>query len=407
VGWYYVDADSTGYQGHGWLQVTHNHMSTLDIIMQEKGAYPSWSDAAPVISSITVTPADPYYGQIIRLSVVASDPDNSCVPGPWTTCPPPPDGLTYRWSSKCKGVDTAGTFSAATSMSTDFTSSCHGTEVIEVTVTDSKGIFSGATLGVPYTAEGGTVNLLVNHYPSIDDLVGTDAQVHPGQTIGLELSASDIDGDPLTASWSATCGSFDDATSFAPVWTAPATTGDCTLSVSVHDDHGPYSKAQGSLVLHVRDEFLSLAPFAEECDKTTWVCVAASSGATASLVPGGLSLSKDADTTVAYSAGADILGVAGVPFTSASFDTTGAFAPGSPRLTLLYSGGSCTLDTMPAPVGNTYTLTYPAASPYSYQVCPHIIDDEPLIGAYLVIDGMGAAQTITLTNIKVNGVAVQ
>ena len=55
--------------------------------MQEKNGPPTWSDAAPRIESITVTPADPYYGQTVRLMVVASDANASCGAFGCTTTP--------------------------------------------------------------------------------------------------------------------------------------------------------------------------------------------------------------------------------------------------------------------------------------------------------------------------------
>jgi hypothetical protein len=136
--------------------------------------------------------------------------------------------------------------------------------------------------------------------------------------------------------------------------------------------------------------------FAVDCDPKTWACVPTASGASSTVDADGLHLSKDADTaTDAYSAGADILGIAGAPFMSATFDTTGVVSGGSPRFVLKYGSTDCMLDN-PTRTGNTYAFT--AAS--TYFPC---VTDANLTGLEIVADGMGNAQTITLTDITVNG----
>lgn len=400
VGWYYVDADSTGYQGHGWLQVKLLQMSTLNIVMQEKAGPPAWSDAAPSITSISVTPSNPYYGQTIHLAVVATDADASCGFYGCTT-----DPLSYEWASKCNGAPTTGVFAAANAMQTDFTSSCHGIETISIKVTDSKGIFSGAEVAVPYSPQGGTVNIGFNHYPTITKIAATDAQVLPGQTINLTLTADDVDENDrnaLTATWSASCGSFDDATSFTPVWTAPTVNGDCTLYVNVYDGHGQYSYAHGSLVVHVGAVFTS-QPFVVECNADYSSCpvVATSTGASAAWSGNSLVLTK---TNPADAAGLSILGESQA-LTSLAFDVSGYCGAGSPRFNVFYEGTSvysffgCVYGTH-----NGSTVTFAPADATNSNGTTGLPAGAGLIKKVeIVMDEVGTA---TLSNIKVNGSVV-
>jgi hypothetical protein len=79
-------------------------------------------------------------------------------------------------------------------------------------------------------------------------LSGTPNPVNPSGTVNLSVTASDSFGHTLTYGWSSTCtgglppGSFDDASSTTPTWTAPANaTGvsqSCALKVTVNDRHG-------------------------------------------------------------------------------------------------------------------------------------------------------------------------
>ena len=78
-----------------------------------------------------------------------------------------------------------------------------------------------------------------NAAPIIDALTASGSQAAPGSSVRLNLAAHDPNpGDVLTYAWTATGGSFNDATIADPVWTAPSTTGLYTLSVTVADQLG-------------------------------------------------------------------------------------------------------------------------------------------------------------------------
>jgi hypothetical protein len=87
-----------------------------------------------------------------------------------------------------------------------------------------------------------------NAAPVIDAIALSTTSVLPGGTVSVSVTAHDPNGDPLTYSWSATGGSFDDSSSTSPVWTAPGTGGTQTLSLVVTDSH----QASASVMLQIQ-----------------------------------------------------------------------------------------------------------------------------------------------------------
>jgi hypothetical protein len=75
--------------------------------------------------------------------------------------------------------------------------------------------------------------------PVIDAVSASQSAVGPGATVRLEVTAHDPDPlDSISISWSATAGSFDDATRAVVTWTAPSAPGPCQISVRVSDLQG-------------------------------------------------------------------------------------------------------------------------------------------------------------------------
>ena len=62
--------------------------------------------------------------------------------------------------------------------------------------------------------------------------------VEPSQTSNVTAPATDADGDPITYTWSTTCGTFSTTNGQNSVWTAPAVPGDCLLTVTARDNRG-------------------------------------------------------------------------------------------------------------------------------------------------------------------------
>jgi hypothetical protein len=106
-------------------------------------------------------------------------------------------------------------------------------------------------------------NAFNNHAPVFDTLTASASTVLPLGTVSLGVTAHDPDTatDPNNRisgyTWLASCGTFSDATSQSPIWTAPADAQTCTLSITVTDDCGTASAACNSSVtasLQVRVE---------------------------------------------------------------------------------------------------------------------------------------------------------
>lgn len=93
-------------------------------------------------------------------------------------------------------------------------------------------ILVGAASGAAAPSSG-------NRAPSIEAVVGSSVEVTPGGAIRLRALAGDLDeGDTLSYTWQAADGVFDDAHSATPTWTAPASSGQQTLTLVVKDSHG-------------------------------------------------------------------------------------------------------------------------------------------------------------------------
>jgi hypothetical protein len=71
--------------------------------------------------------------------------------------------------------------------------------------------------------------------PVIEQVALSRDLVAVGGQVSLDLRVRAFQGGVPAIAWSATCGSFDDATRGSPVWTAPGVPGSCDLAVAVSD----------------------------------------------------------------------------------------------------------------------------------------------------------------------------
>lgn len=89
-----------------------------------------------------------------------------------------------------------------------------------------------------------------NEAPVIDSIVVSRPSIEPGSSITLQAAAHDPNpGDTLTYAWTATDGTFSDASSLDSSWTAPATNGNVTLTFTATDQIG--TSAAISFVIQV------------------------------------------------------------------------------------------------------------------------------------------------------------
>jgi len=88
-----------------------------------------------------------------------------------------------------------------------------------------------------------------NFPPRIDTAVASTGTIAAGGQVTLDVTVSDPDGDPTTQLWSAAAGSFSSTTNVHTIWTAPNSTGDQTITITVNDNRG--GTATLSLTVHV------------------------------------------------------------------------------------------------------------------------------------------------------------
>lgn len=230
--------------------VTKNSVALCALTLQQVGGTRTFEDTAPLISAISMSDAAPHYGEILTLAMTASFVGQANIPDITAFCAgigetPMPQKVTPLLQPFPNWDNTL-------TDSVDLTSTCRTTETVVFSATDEKGIKSIVSITFPWQAEGLNLSATINHWPDIDKIASANAQVLPNGTLGLTVTASDLDGDPLTYKWSSDCGgTFDSAKVTNPTFTAPGALGACTLSVLVEDGKGGANT--GKLTVNVRE----------------------------------------------------------------------------------------------------------------------------------------------------------
>ncbi len=108
-------------------------------------------------------------------------------------------------------------------------------------------IYQGSATGVTLNTTGTSVPIIIvaqqvnppapytNSAPVITSLVGSATTVPPGDQISLSVAATDPTGGTLTYAWSANGGTFSTPNAATTNWTAPATTGNYGIILTVTD----------------------------------------------------------------------------------------------------------------------------------------------------------------------------
>ena len=236
------DADEVlRYEGQATgVAIAGGTVTQVTIILQEVEPIDPFENTAPIIDAVVASTATPEPGDTLDIEVQAHDVDVG-------------DTLTYAWTA------TGGTFSAPDQAATQWTApGTEGVQSLTITVTDSRDAAADVTVDitVAWTLGAAEVEAAFNHWPSVAGIVPSKSLLGTGETVALDLTASDPDADALAYAWTdagGDCtGTFDDATAEDPSWTAPMTlpaAGSCTLSVVVDDGRG--GTGTGSLKVHL------------------------------------------------------------------------------------------------------------------------------------------------------------
>ncbi|MEM1323568.1 MAG: PKD domain-containing protein [Bacteroidota bacterium] len=151
--------------------------------------------------------------------------------------------LTYSWTAS------GGSFDDPSSANPTYTMMMPGTYDISVTVTNASGCAASATTTVT-----------INDLPDVD-ISPSDAAICPGGTV--QLTANATGAAPLTYSWTASGGSFDDASIASPTYTMMMP-GTYDISVEVTDANGCQASATTTVTVNPNPE-ITVTPSSEIC----------------------------------------------------------------------------------------------------------------------------------------------
>lgn len=195
----------------------------------------------PVVASGTpnATPASVTGSVPVQLALSATDPDG--------------DALTYSWSQE--PATPVGSFSNLFVSSPSWISPVVTTATVftlKVTISDDRGGSTQAQVEVPVAPPSAT-----NRAPTLTAGPNASAtSINGQQSINLSVTASDLDGDTLTYSWSQTpsspAGAFSSTSVPNPSWTAPTVTVDTSFQLRVTVTDGKGGSVSGTAQVTVK-----------------------------------------------------------------------------------------------------------------------------------------------------------
>jgi hypothetical protein len=209
------------------VTISPGQTASVVIAAQQVSPPPSHNNAAPVIDALVASAVTVAPGDVVSLVVTAHDPN-------------PGDTLVYAW------IADGGTFSAPSSSATNWTAPATGGTVhITIEVRDQNNAKAKMSLDVSAVVGHGqgkaNITVSLNTWPVVTDVTADPTRVDAGQTLVLNVVATDSDGDVLTYLWSSTCaGTFSSATAHDPSFTLTAVPANnvCTFAVAVQDGKG-------------------------------------------------------------------------------------------------------------------------------------------------------------------------
>jgi hypothetical protein len=176
---------------------------------------------APTITSLNPSDTSVGRGESCTISCSASDPDG--------------DTITYSWSATAGSI--SGTGSSVTWTAPDTT----GNYSITVSVSDGEAAAVSESCNIQ----------VANSSPRITALNASATEVAPSGSCTIGCIANDPDGDSLSYAWSANGGSLS-GTGNSVNWTAPATEGSYTISVTVNDGQGGSDSDSCSITVEMK-----------------------------------------------------------------------------------------------------------------------------------------------------------
>lgn len=232
---YALDNEEGPFDGHtlystsARISVPPRTEVATNLILQEL-APGGGAITAPFIHAITVAGGAPVIGKPLHLTATVRGAPSQ----------------TYLWKVSCADEPTPeASFTNPTGIATDLTlHRCSGDAIVTFSVTNpgvphANGSLTSAvqfTLG--YVPQGVDVTITTNSWPNITS-IGTASNTAPlpGDTVRLDATAFDPDGDSLVYSWADDCGgSFSGEHTLTPIWTAPAAPGAvCELELTVRE----------------------------------------------------------------------------------------------------------------------------------------------------------------------------
>jgi hypothetical protein len=277
VGAYHYTFTATGsggaaFEAHGDFMVTAGAVTQVNILAQQTNAK-GISMVAPFTKAVYFTlPPSGSAGWNVPIKLTA---DVTL----WDNDNPDLDWFIYTWKHSCNGSEPTimgfwlpldviyyddKHMKDSAKVSTTFTSSCQGTEVITFESVNTNNLFcpdkgcsltSTVSFSIPYDPQGFVGQALVNFAPVATCDSVSNAEPCPGGDVYLEVGASDPDYTKggLTYSWSSACpgtspetgyGSFSDPHALKTTFTAPkANDMQCALILMVEDALGGHNSA--------------------------------------------------------------------------------------------------------------------------------------------------------------------
>ncbi|WP_224248146.1 Kelch repeat-containing protein [Hyalangium gracile] len=213
------------------VTISSGQTTLVAITLQQLNPPPPFENEAPLIDSLVASTTTVAAGGTISLVASAHDPN-------------PGDTLTYAWAA------TAGSFSSSSEPFTSWTAPAStGIQTLTLVVTDSRGLSSSVLLAINVQPGGegeAELSISFNSAPEVLRIEASPTRVSVGRPTSVSVTASDLDGDSLSYSWSASCaGIWVNASSstarFTPSLQPAAACNNCRLTVTVSDGRGSHN----------------------------------------------------------------------------------------------------------------------------------------------------------------------